>query len=518
MRSKYFLTVLLLLNVFFPIAAQTWSESFESYPTGFFPSAWIRDGNANDTTANHVTTTAFSGGEKSLRLYGTIGGCWAAIAYHPLIVTAPFELEVAVRNGNESLSGCNPDRAIIHLRQGLSWTNPARTLIHFKGNGNINSAAGNILQTYTSLTWYVVRVRYERLSPTQVRISYWINGVYKGVETLAADAQEDQMTNLELSALEGTVWFDDVKINTVGLVAYYPFDGNSNDASGNGHHGRLVGGTFISDRFGNSTSALRFNGVSDKVVVPPLTFTNQISIVFWTVLRSDAPYFFPYHIIEQDTAWVFSQRLKRIYGFFVKSNGNYGIIESQDLSYDTFHHFCVTFDGDSTKMYVDGTLVGNTYFAGAIATSTDSIHIGAYTYGSDYNFNGDLDDIRIYNRTLRASEVDSLYRLGGLTDVSDLEDAIPTEFAIQQNYPNPFNPTTTFAFRLPRPSKIYLTIFNTLGQQIATLVDDDLSTGSHRITWNATVASGIYLYRFEAVAISDPGMRFLEVKKMLLLK
>jgi hypothetical protein len=126
---------------------------------------------------------------------------------------------LVIRNGNESLSGCHPDRAGIGLRQGTSWSNPGRTLVQFKGDGTIRSSGGTVsLGTYSTLSWYIVKVRYERTSPTTVKISYWINGTYKGDENLSAINEEDQLTNLQLDAQEGTVWFDNIIVGTEQLA------------------------------------------------------------------------------------------------------------------------------------------------------------------------------------------------------------------------------------------------------------------------------------------------------------
>ena len=192
------------------------NDDFESYAAGSWPSIWIADGNGTDGATNYIDDTIYYSGSKSLKLFGTIGGCWAAIAYREISVMAPFQIEVKVRNGDETLYGCHPHAAYIGLRKGTSWTNPARGLILFDGAGSIRSngsSTGAVLESgYSNLTWYTVRILYERPSPTEVRISYWINGVPKGSETLLAIAEEDLLTNLELSAAEGTVWFDDVKV------------------------------------------------------------------------------------------------------------------------------------------------------------------------------------------------------------------------------------------------------------------------------------------------------------------
>ncbi len=94
----------------------------------------------------------------------------------------------------------------------------------------------------------------------------------------------------------------------------------------------------------------------------------------------------------------------------------------------------------------------------------------------------------------------------------------PSQWNLQQNFPNPFNPSTTMRFSIPSRSRVRLTIFNLLGQQIAELANEEMNVGSHERTWNANVASGMYFYRIEAVSVNDPTKRFVDVKKMVLVR
>ena len=95
---------------------------------------------------------------------------------------------------------------------------------------------------------------------------------------------------------------------------------------------------------------------------------------------------------------------------------------------------------------------------------------------------------------------------------------IPSVTVLKQNYPNPFNPCTTLSYGLPTDSRVKLHIYNSLGQQVAELVNTDQSAGWYHMSWNASVASGVYFYRIEAVSKSDRNQRFVDVKKMLLLR
>jgi len=88
----------------------------------------------------------------------------------------------------------------------------------------------------------------------------------------------------------------------------------------------------------------------------------------------------------------------------------------------------------------------------------------------------------------------------------------PVEFALDQNYPNPFNPTTNIEYAVPADSRVTLKVYNSLGQEVAALVDDHLTAGRYVAAWDANgIAGGTYFYRLQA------GNTVL-TKKMVLLK
>ena len=90
--------------------------------------------------------------------------------------------------------------------------------------------------------------------------------------------------------------------------------------------------------------------------------------------------------------------------------------------------------------------------------------------------------------------------------------SLPTKFALEQNYPNPFNPETTIRFSVPENSHVELRIFNSLGQDVATLVDADYAAGMHAVNWNANnFASGVYFAKIKAG-------NFVAAKRMTLVK
>jgi hypothetical protein len=107
-----------------------------------------------------------------------------------------------------------------------------------------------------------------------------------------------------------------------------------------------------------------------------------------------------------------------------------------------------------------------------------------------------------------------------ITGVKEINTNIPTEFSLEQNYPNPFNPTTTIRFSIPNvetghaPSlqRVSLKVYDMLGREVATLVDEDKIPGNHEVKFNGKgLASGMYIYRIQSG-------NFTHSKKLILLK
>jgi hypothetical protein len=92
------------------------------------------------------------------------------------------------------------------------------------------------------------------------------------------------------------------------------------------------------------------------------------------------------------------------------------------------------------------------------------------------------------------------------------EEALPVRYALEQNYPNPFNPSTTIRYSLPHKSQVLLAVYNTLGQQVVTLVRGQQEAGSYEVKFDGSnLASGVYFYRLQSGG-------FLEAKKLVIAK
>jgi len=113
---------------------------------------------------------------------------------------------------------------------------------------------------------------------------------------------------------------------------------------------------------------------------------------------------------------------------------------------------------------------------------------------------------------------------GPASAVDESDEMIPTSFELFQNYPNPFNPKTVITYSVPRASRVQLRVFNTLGQNVASLVDAQQNAGVYRADFDGTqLPSGTYFYRLQALPLesnlpASPTGGFSQVKKLLLVK
>lgn len=106
----------------------------------------------------------------------------------------------------------------------------------------------------------------------------------------------------------------------------------------------------------------------------------------------------------------------------------------------------------------------------------------------------------------------TIIKTEGPSGISEINSKTPDKFTLSQNYPNPFNPTTDIKFSVSKASLVKLLIFDIIGREVETLVNDNLNPGTYKVSWNAgRFASGMYFFRLQAGS-------FVETKKMILLK
>ena len=214
---------------------------------------------------------------------------------------------------------------------------------------------------------------------------------------------------------------------TTGLVAYYPFNGNANDESGNGNNGTVNGATLTTDRFGNANSAYSF-GINNANIQIPNSVLNslaQSTISAWVYWDGNTPSII---MAKQhngyDSYCIFGIGMYssadgqptigetgRVY--FRAKNYSELLTSSALLEKGKWTHLLVTL-GQDAKLFINGSFdkvaTGSNFSIPTDLSSTSS-NLGAWFWEGKYKgaMNGKLDDIRIYNRALSEAEVKTLY-------------------------------------------------------------------------------------------------------------
>jgi hypothetical protein len=191
---------------------------------------------------------------------------------------------------------------------------------------------------------------------------------------------------------------------------------------------------------------------------------------------------------------------------FIKSeNSNLTLVDSNSsYSSSAWHHVALTYGSVLMRQYVDGVLIKSgsvTYFP---INASPKTSIGARQDPRSW-FNGAIRMVKFTKRVLSPAE----FTFPIIMKVDNVP-AIPEKTMLNQNYPNPFNPNISFA--LAKQSEVKLQVFNLLGREVALLIDQQMSGGTHKAEFQASrLSSGMYLCRLtvDGCALS---------KKMLLMK
>lgn len=207
-------------------------------------------------------------------------------------------------------------------------------------------------------------------------------------------------------------------IGTLGLVAYYPFNGNANDETENDNNGIVNGATLTTDRFGVAAKAYAFDGINDKISsnVGSSFYSEHKTISFWAKISGSgidnprmvgvgpagSPYQY-YSLILEGTA-----SPRRIW-FFSSNSLEQSFSATSVADNSGWHNYQVTFDGHKVKVFIDGVLDKETNTTGSLANFSNAVlQIGSSDNGLD-PFQGSLDELRIYNRALSDAEVQAIY-------------------------------------------------------------------------------------------------------------
>jgi hypothetical protein len=248
-------------------------------------------------------------------------------------------------------------------------------------------------------------------------------------------------------AFVGGLYFtlDDIELVQVGVegeasdsgpVAYYPFNGNASDESGNGYDGTVTGATLTADRFGHSASAYDFNGTSAHIEVPhtdALSLDGVFSMSLWMKTSeanansglitkvNDARDGYLLGVGNDESAFL------TVLNDFPDTKGR--IDTTNSVIDGVWHHLVAVYDGDTMSMYLDGSLSAELAYTNGLTPNVSSMYIGWDPYSSDRHFDGVMDEVRIYSRALSATEVEELYTESDSAAVSDLEAGLVASYA-----------------------------------------------------------------------------------------
>jgi uncharacterized protein (TIGR02145 family) len=208
------------------------------------------------------------------------------------------------------------------------------------------------------------------------------------------------------------------QITTDGLVAWYPFNGNANDESGNGNNGTVNGATLTPDRFGTANSAYSFNGTNNNIVVPHSSDQNSLpqSISIWFKTNQTA---------SSGISYIISKYNGNCNGYYIGLDLQTGILMpryakncTSNLIYNPlnnirdnqWHLIVMITDSSQMSIYIDNQFVNSVNWTGIPGSTTTNTEL---RFGANnpitYYYKGSLDDIRIYNRALTPTEVNSIY-------------------------------------------------------------------------------------------------------------
>ena len=203
---------------------------------------------------------------------------------------------------------------------------------------------------------------------------------------------------------------------TPGLVAFYRFDGSPADCSTNGNHGVAHNVTLTTNRFGRANAAYRFAGSSDSFISAPtsrsLEITNAITLAAWInfeVGGTFSPRVINKYSYELDTTEAF--RSTRRAAFILNGSTQQPALYSptEVLQAGRWHFVAATYDGSLMLLYVDGTLIAATVYAGGMPATAQDLNIGRNAQNASDNYRGLIDDVRIFNRALSSAEITALY-------------------------------------------------------------------------------------------------------------
>ncbi len=178
-------------------------------------------------------------------------------------------------------------------------------------------------------------------------------------------------------------------------------------------------------------------------------------------------------------------------------------------------HFVYDSATTTVKTYVNGVFQSSVAQSQLNLTAAVVFKVGGYGTAAAIGAGWLVDEFRVYSRALDSAEIAATWNHTlphTVTGVVSNINETPSGYRLSQNYPNPFNPSTTILYSIPEGGNVELKIFDVLGREVKSLVNQFQNSGSYKITFDASgLPSGVYTYRLSTGT-------FTESKKMILIK
>lgn len=322
-----------------------------------------------------------------------------------------------------------------------------------------------------------------------------------------------------------------------GLLAYYPFNGNANDESGNNHNGTVNGATLTTDRFGNTNSSYHFTGTTNDITLSNSQnlVNGSFSVGAWCTIETLSPSGFDATLIGQYNGQLVSER-KWLFGYRSISTArgisyylcdNTGTIQTNSYTLNwapqtsTWYHITWVFtSGNSIKTYINGVLHSNVSLTLINFNNTANTILTKIGNGINDNspanlpWNGKIDDVGIWNRELTQDEIISLYYSENSCQSLVINTGVLGFNPVTYNntvtiYPNPTNDQITIdCGNLTNVSGWAIKIVNALGQEVFSAA---MNTQQYIVPLNTWTGQGVYF-----VKIYDASNNLMNTKQIIL--
>ncbi len=475
MKTKLFFLSTIFTTL---LSAQTFivNDTFETDVLGSLPAAWIIRYNGSGNANQIIVDNPVQNGTKSFQMEG-VGG-WSSTIYKipsniPNLVTLEAwvlpEKILSDYVGSIGLGDLDTGTWGTYTSR-LSFINGKIVATHYPGGTNY------IIQDYLPNTWYHIKMQHNLAANTY---KVYINDVLSsgndgnGATTVFPMNSSVSKHIILVAGNAGTtkMFWDDVKLyETKELVAYYPFNGNANDESGNNHHGTVSGPTLTEDRFGNPNSAYYYNGANNNIDIGawenggPMSFNLWVkwdSFTNWGLImdlslgknnnniyigNQSTSNTLMFHTLDESTKYL----------FYCNDTATY---PNSPLTLNAWTMItCTVDDTGLMKAYKNAELIGTfNGFTPKKMVRTNQ-YFGSYNYPENGYFKGTLDDIRMYSAVLSASEISSLFTNNSL-NAEKFKTATESNFYVSEN-------TLHFTNNQNLNEIKTIKIYNLLGQKV----------------------------------------------------